>query len=592
MDQAMSGPSLALHLLRRSALFGGLGEQALEHLLPYFEHVAVKGGQTLCRRGDASDALYLVCTGSLGAFGPGHSSDDERLLGLIGVGETVGELGVLTRGPRSATVRALRDSTLLRLAEPTRLFELMAAHPEALARALRELLGRVQWREDPRCLHPARTFALLGAHATLALRDAAARLADCLRPHGTVLLLDAALGGGREAGWRDAREREHRFVVYVADGDAAWREVCMRQADQFLLLAHSAEAPRPWPDAMCRSGADALHRARHLLLLCDGSEPVAHAAADWLQGFEGQLAWHHLRAGVAADWARLGRLLARRATGLVLSGGGARGFSHLGVVRALRELGVPIDAVGGTSIGGIVAAGVACEWDDRQLLESMRRAFVAGHPLRDLTLPLIALTRGTRATRLLRTAFGSRRIEDLPIAHFCISANLTAGRIDVHTRGLLWKWLRAGAAIPGILPPLLDAGMVHVDGAVLNNLPTDVMHDRGVHDVVAVDISGEDTLPANFEDAALPTLPRLTWEWLHGRQWPSLFAILMRSAMVHDNASAGLRRSLATHLLCPPHVAGGLLNWKDHVRAIDVAYDYTMRHFDKAGVPGQGGQAR
>ncbi|MDE2120937.1 MAG: cyclic nucleotide-binding domain-containing protein, partial [Betaproteobacteria bacterium] len=334
MDPTVPAPSLALQLLERSALFGGLDAPLLARLLPYFEHLALAGGQTLCERGDPADALYLVCTGSLGAFGPGHSSDDEHLLGLIGVGQTVGELGVLTQNPRNATVRALRDSTLLRLSEPSRLLELLAAHPDALARALRELLSRVQWREDPRQLNPARTFALLGAHQGLPLRAAAARLAECLRAHGPVLLIDAALGREHGAEWHDAREREHRFVVYAADGDAAWRDVCMRQADQFLLLARAADTPRPWPDAVCRSGVDALHRTRHLLLLGDGAQPLAQAAAGWLREFEGKLAWHHLRAGVPGDWERLGRLLARRATGLVLSGGGARGFSHLGVVRA------------------------------------------------------------------------------------------------------------------------------------------------------------------------------------------------------------------------------------------------------------------
>ncbi len=581
MQTDMAGSRRTLSLLEGSALFGGLGEPVLLELLPHFEPLTLRGGETLCRRGDVPDALYLVCTGSLGAFGPGHASDDEHLLGQIGPGQTVGELGVLTQRPRNATVRALRDCTLLRLADTARLLELMAAHPEALARALRDLLARVQWREEPQELNPPRTFALLGAHPGLDLPAVARQLEQALRGHGSVLLLDARLGRGRDPAWHDARERQHRFVVYVADGDAAWRATCMRQADQFLLLARAADQPVPWPDAMCRNGADVLHRERHLLLLGEPGAPAPRAATEWLTSFEGRLAWHHLRG--AADWARVGRLLARRATGLVLSGGGARGFSHLGVVRALRELGIPIDAVGGTSIGGIVAAGVACEWDDRQLLERMRQALLTGHPLRDLTLPLIALTRGTRATRLLRASFGTRRIEDLAIPFFCTSANLTAGRVDVHTRGVLWKWLRAGAAIPGILPPLLDSGVVHVDGAVLNNLPTDVMHDRGVHDVVAVDISGEDTLPASFEDTALPTLPRLTWQWMHGRQWPSLFAILMRAATVHDNASGRLRRSLATHLLSPPHVASGMLNWKDHVRAIDVAYDYTMRHFERIG---------
>ncbi len=578
MGVEAGGGTESRDLLGRTALFGGLPSPALDALLPQFQALALAGGETLCRRGDPADGVYVVCSGSLAAFGPGHASDDERLLGLISAGETFGEFGLLTRRPHGVTVRALRDCTLLRLADAEHLLHLMTAHPEVLVGALSELFGRLRWRDDPQRLNPPRTFAMLPAHDGMAVREAAAALAAALRPFGSVLLVDAALGQWRDAAWHDQREREHRFVVYLADGDAAWRARCIRQADQFLLLARAADAPRPWPDAVCRSSADALHRVRHLLLLGPGGQPEPFAAGAWLKTFEGHLAWHHVRGD--ADWVRLARLLARRATGLVLSGGGARGFSHLGVVRALRELGIPVDAVGGTSIGAIVAAGVACEWDDEQLLDHMRRAFLSGHPLRDLTVPLIALTRGTRATRLLRRAFGARRIEDLAIPYFCVSANLTAGRVDVHTRGVLWKWLRAGAAIPGILPPLLDSGMVHVDGAVLNNLPTDVMRDAGIHDVIAVDISGEDTLPASFEDAALPTLPRLTWQWLHGRQWPSLFAILARSAMVHDDASSRLRRGLATHLLTPPHHATGLLDWKDYRRSIDSAYEYTMRYFE------------
>ncbi len=570
----------SLRLLQRTALFGELRSEVLESLLPHVEPLQLAGGETLFRRGDASDAVYVVASGSLGVFGPGHSSHHERLLGVVASGQTVGELGLLARRERMATVRALRDCVLLRLRSAELLLALMAEHPEALARTLRRLLEQVQWREDALDTQAPRSFALLDAHPGLPLRASAAQLTRALGQLGSVLLVDAALGSGRDPGWYDQREHEHDFVVYVADGDARWRASCMRQVDQFLLLAALEDPPTAWPDALCRSGNDALLRPRHLLLLHGARPSPSPGTAAWLRGFEGTISPHHLRG--PADWDRLARLLARRATGLVLSGGGARGFGHLGVVRALRELGVPIDAIGGTSIGAIVAAGVACEWDDQALLQAMRLAFVTGHPLRDLTLPLIALTRGQRATRLLRAAFGTRRIEDLPIPFFCVSSNLSAGRVDVHTRGVLWKWLRAGAAIPGLLPPVLDDGMVHVDGAVLNNLPTDVMHDAGMRELIAVDIGGEDTLPAGFEDAVLPTLPRLTWQWLHGRQWPSLFAILARSAMVHDDASSKLRRSLATHLLTPPHHATGLLSWRDSLRLVDSAYDYTMRYFEAA----------
>ena len=568
--------------IARTAIFGGLHPEVRDALAPYFERVELAGGQTLCRQGDASDALYVVCSGSLGAFGPGLSTERERLLGLIAPGETVGELGLLTAQPRSATVRALRDCTLLKLSRGDVLLRLMRAHPEALVGTLRQIVDRHLKNDRGESLTPARTFALLGFDASVPLRATAEQVAQALGSFGRTALIDAGLGRTQDAQWHSQREREHRFVLYVAGPeDRTWRATCLRQADQVVMVAHADASPAAWPDAMCHTGSDALHRARHLLLLGAGGAPRPGNAARWLSQFEGEVALHHVRG--PADHARVARHLAHRATGLVLSGGGARGFGHIGVVRALRELGQPIDAVGGTSMGAIIAAGVACEWDDAQLLEQMRQAFIRGHPLRDLTLPLIALTRGTRATRLLRRSFGARDIEDLAIPFFCVSANLTLGSVDVHTRGSLWKWLRAGAAIPGLMPPLLDAGMVHVDGAVMNNLPTDVMRDRGVHQVIAVDISGDDALPATFEDVALPTLPRLTWEWMHGRQWPSLFAILVRAAMVQSERSSEERRKLATWLLTPPHGQVGLLNWKAYERAIESGYTYTMRYFETHG---------
>jgi len=497
---------------------------------------------------------------------------------VVAPGEAVGELGLLTGQPHRGTVRAFRDCTLLRIPELDLVRRLVGVFPEALAALTRHVLDRFAGSEAGDGHSPPHTFALLGHDRRVAVRDVAESIAEALGAHGSTLVVPAAMGRSRDALWHAAREQGHRFLLYVADAeDAAWRATCIRQADQMLLVAEADAAPGPWPDGICRSKTDALHRVRRLLLLGHPGAPPEARAAPWLARFPEPLPLHHLRG--PPDYARLARYLAHRAVGLVLSGGGARGFAHLGVVRALRELGQPIDAVGGTSMGAIIGAGVACEWDDRQILENLRRTFVHEHPLRDFTIPLVALTRGARTTRLLRACFGEREIEDLALPFFCMSANLTNGCADVHASGPLWKWLRAGAAIPGILPPLLDAGMVHVDGAIMNNLPTDVMRDRGAHEVIAVDISAAGSLRASFEGAAVPSLPQLTWQWLNGRQWPSLYAVLLCAAMAGSESASQARRTLATHLLRPPHGGIGLLNWRGHERAIENGYRHAMAYF-------------
>ena len=129
--------------------------------------------------------------------------------------------------------------------------------------------------------------------------------------------------------------------------------------------------------------------------------------------------------------------------GLVLAGGGARGFAHIGIVKALMEMGVPFDQLGGTSMGAIIAAGIASEWGVDELTERMRATFVDDNALSGFTLPLIALVRGKKVSRLLEKNFGDVRIEELAKPFFCVSSDLTTGRIHEHRAGLLWRALSA-----------------------------------------------------------------------------------------------------------------------------------------------------
>ena len=144
----------------------------------------------------------------------------------------------------------------------------------------------------------------------------------------------------------------------------------------------------------------------------------------------------HLRAGVPGDFGRLARVLAGRRSGLVLGGGAARGFAHLGVYRALTEAGLAIDWVGGASIGAAMAASIAQGGPVDELLAAARLAFVDGKPFSDVTVPILSLLRGRRMDKLIAT-YLTGNIEDLPLPFFCVSSNLGHGTLRVHERGPL-----------------------------------------------------------------------------------------------------------------------------------------------------------
>ena len=222
--------------------------------------------------------------------------------------------------------------------------------------------------------------------------------------------------------------------------------LCLRQADRIFLLARANQplplAPLDLPAFKERASA----LPELLLLHPDGASAVLPEHFSVRSGLFPT--HHHLRAGHQADVARVARFIAGRAVGLVLAGGGARGFAHIGIIKALKEAGVPFDQLGGTSMGAIIAAGLAREWSLEEMRDRMRAVFVDDNPLSDWTLPLIALVKGRKVSKRLREHFDEVCIEELPLPFFAVSSDLTTGRIHIHREGKLWRALarQRGAA--------------------------------------------------------------------------------------------------------------------------------------------------
>lgn len=570
-------------LLRLAALplFAGMDAHTLVDLADGMEWLALPGGALLFAQGEASDALYILVHGRLAA----SKADDEgrvRPLGAVTPGECAGETGLIAGVPRSATVTAMRDSELLRLSREA--FErLIAAHPQAMLNMARTALRRISDTRGPSSV--PHCFTLLPADAGVDATAFAQRLARALNVDPAAALIDAAHAKGRDPGWFGAREARSTFLIYVGNDDPDWRERCLRQSDCVLVVC---DAARPGFDkripadarAGVRDEAVEPHPARsHLpwhLVLLQKDDPAPGSTRPWLAAFPRAAAHHHIRHD--GDLSRLARRLTGRATGLVLSGGGARGFAHIGVVRALRDAGMDIDYVAGCSIGGIVGAGVAADWSYAQMVENYRRCFVDTNPLSDWTVPLVSLRSGRKVARLLREAFGETRdIEDLPLPFFCVSSNLTAGALQVHERGSLWRWLRASCAIPGVLPPVFADGRVLVDGGVIDNLPVAELRKRLNGEIIAVDVGGNYRLETRLEEYELPAWWQLLPEWFGRRKRPSLGQILLRAGMVNSDATVQRRRR-QTRLLLKPALDGiDLLEWQAFQRAIDLGYQYTLR---------------
>jgi NTE family protein len=531
------------------------------------------GGQILFRENEIADSLYIVLSGCLGVVVRGSNGHD-ILVARVAAGETVGEMGLLGGGVRSATVEALRDTELLKLDKGS-YEDLLLRDPKSI-HALISLLAR-RLRETTRSNNgttlPIRTVAVVPLGLDVDHRRVANDLHRKFSSDGQRALLLDCMSAEQSTSWFHAAETGNDITFYCAEpADQQWTNLCLRQADRVLFVASATSvfATPPWLAGQIQT----LRRSADLVLLHDGPRSGVQSLVHWRAHLPVDLICH-VRRGNPNDIARLARLLRGNATTLVLSAGGARGFAHLGVIRALREAHMPIDLIGGCSMGSIVGATVGLEWDDLEIKERLRHSFVNTNPVNDYTLPFLSLIKGRKVAHLLEQNFGSLRIEDLWRPFFCVSTNLTTGTLAVHRDGPLVDALRASISIPGLLPPVMIGRDAHVDGGVMNWLPVDVSGaKRGT--IIAVDVASDPAL-VSFEECNRFQ----TWRFLRRRRkLPPIVAVLLRAATVSGDSLTRMAHARADILFKPPLEDVDILDWQACDRAIDAGYRHAVEKLE------------
>lgn len=260
------------------------------------------------------------------------------------------------------------------------------------------------------------------------------------------------------------------------------------------------------------------------------------------------------------DFMRLARILSNEAVGLVLGGGGSRGISHVGVVTALERHGIPVDIIGGTSIGSFVGGLYAKEYNIVSIYamakKFSKRVSSLWRMIFDLTYPVTSYITGYEFNRGIWKVFGFTEIEDFWIKYYCNSTNITNSTMDIHETGYAWRFIRASMSLCGLLPPITFKGCMLLDGGYLDNLPVLEMKKRGVKHIIAVDVgSADDRTPMNYGDTLLGF-------WVLFNRWnpfskhpnvPSMMEIQLRLTYVSSvNALEEAKRTADVYYLRPP----------------------------------------
>jgi predicted acylesterase/phospholipase RssA/CRP-like cAMP-binding protein len=596
--------------LSLSPLFQGIDGAALHGLLGDLDWLILAGGEMLFCAGDAGDSMYIVLSGRLRVIAE-RGDGSREILREIGRGESVGELALLTGAPRSATVLAIRDTELVRVSQSA--FEhVVKGHPPTFRRLAAAIADRQsRGTENASSKRNIRTIAVLALEEQTPIRLFTQRFVAALnRTASTLHLCEPSVRALLSESWEqsevssrataslNALELGHRFVVYEAGADfSQWTARCIRQADLILIAAAAGSKPEvsrleAWANYFAGRTASA---GIELVLVHKENFDAAAQANPW-SSLRPLNDHHHIVLENDAHWERLVRRLTGTAVGLVLSGGGARGFAHIGVIRALTEHGIPIDAIGGTSMGAVIAAQYALGWDWQTLARVNRREWPRSEPQKDYTLPLVALNSGRRMDQMLKNMFGAAAIENLPMKFFCVSTNLTLADAKIHQTGTLWKAVRASVSIPGVGPPAIENGEILVDGGLVNNLPVDVMKRLCPGTVYAVDVSEQ----FEFKSSLTDSYTLSGWKLLGQRlnpfakppDIPNLLHILYRTTTAGSIRLLEEARSQADCYLSPPVHRFGIFDWRSADKIIDAGYRYAQNALKGAAAVLPPGQSR
>jgi NTE family protein len=583
--------------------FASDNAEILETIESGAEHIDLPAGGSLFRQGELSDDVYFVLSGRLRALAE-NATGGKKLLGEIGRGETIGELALFTGEPRSASVVALRDSSVVKVARAV-IERAMAKGPQIALSMTRIVIERFRRSERERqspivpvnvCVLPI-TSGLDAVGFANSLRSAQN---ENNAPIVVIAPDDIAGRFGADAAdpvWRrhgavasfiDGIEAQNRAIYLVADErETAWTRFCLQYSDEILLLADADRAPDVSDvEARYLTGETPISIARQTLVLlhkADLRSPTG--TVRWLNAR--QVARHfHIRPELPRDMRRLARIVSGRAIGIVLAGGAAKGFAHIGVIKALEESGIDVDFIGGTSIGAIMGTCLALDLDGEKIATAVHKAFLR-HPKGNVTgdynfIPLVSLIKGRRTHGAMAQAVREATDADIDMedawkTFFVIASNFSRETEAVLSKGNLVRNVIASYAIPGALPPTFIDGEMMFDGSTFNNFPVDVMAQIGAGKIIGVELASDhgrtfeiDRVPGTFALLRDALRPRSKQRY----HLPTVPETLFTSSFISSMSKQRTMRKFADLLFQPSISRVRPLDWKRYDDIVAAGYHH------------------
>jgi NTE family protein len=572
------------------AFFGDLDLRMVNEIFEGSERIHLERGQLLFETGTFSKGWYLVTSGRLGSRA--SNSADGRLH-VFEAGDSLGEEEILFGHPHRHSLMALAESEVIRVSPQG--FDALLNDPDLMRRMFKRVIHQLapSGKETRRQATQVIAVGALGDDGAVAdvipgmarlfgaTRDSlflqASTIKELLNVPNLALKDPDHLAWMRIRSWYSEVVNRHAYVLFALDGEhPAWNSFCVASADTIVGMVDATRSPTTLrDDPWFEETRPPLPKERWLILVHPADVERPSGTREWLRRHA--MPMHlHIQGTGESELMRLMRMVTRTGVGVALGGGTARGFAHFGVMRALAEVGIPVDMVGGTSIASAIAAMFALRFPAEEMRAAIKRLLDL-RPFRDYAFPRTALLKSRRFEQLARSTFRDTDIEDSWLKYFCISTNLSTGEEVVHETGEIWRASMASGALPVVMPPFIEGKHILVDGGLVNNVPVDLLLQRTQGPVIAVNVSSlEDWVVRENAPAKRRSVMERLRSYVSLKGDPGIMDILVQSMVVSSHQKL---RSIVEHVdlyLEPPVGDFGLTQFEAMDGMAQCGYDYAL----------------
>jgi len=460
----------------------GVDPLTIEELKKDISWKTLNDSEILFEEGDVGDSCYIVMSGRVQAI-INHGKDNELILGELKKGDIIGDMALITGEKRSATIKATKLSRLIYISKKS-FDHVMYNNPKALMEVSKALINRLKHKSTKEKINKNIILGIVSFLDNKTTNEFYDFLNKNLKLFGSTENLTEITTDLKNN--EDNLDFEILLENMIANNDflilhsnnvndVEWKKNIVKYSDKILVLGEPEELKN-----ISKEEKEIFNNYRNInlkkiwLILNHNKKTTIPNNTSQVINIRNGVKAFHIKNNNEADIKRIVRFITKQTIGLTLGGGGAKGFAHFGIYKAMIELNIPVDIIGGTSAGSIVASQIALGHGFEEIINKNKRVNSL-KMFKEYGLPYISLIKSNKIEKAAKLSAEGRNIEDLWIPFFAPATDLTNSKLIIFDKGPLWEAIRSSGALPGIvLPHFMDENII-VDGGLMNNLPVDIM---------------------------------------------------------------------------------------------------------------------